>query len=44
VRRVYVDTRRKEAVLIVGPDAEVTGENVRSALQAVDHTGTLVAP
>ncbi len=44
VRRVRINHRRKEAVLVVNRDAEIDNEMISAALKAVDTTGRLKAP
>jgi hypothetical protein len=44
VRAVRIHRRRKEAVLVVAQDAEITNEMVARALSAVDHTGHIKTP
>ena len=39
VRRVYIDHRRQEAILVVGPDAEVDDASVDRALRAAECRG-----
>lgn len=39
VRRVYMDHRRQEAILVVGPDAEVDGASIDRALRAAECRG-----
>jgi hypothetical protein len=44
VKRVRINHRRKEAVLVVAQDAEIDNAMVSAALKAVDYTGHLKAP
>jgi hypothetical protein len=44
VRRVRINHRRKEAILIVRSDAEIDDAMVSRALKAVDHTGHIKVP
>jgi hypothetical protein len=44
VRRVRINHRRKEAVLVVTQDAEIDNAMIADALRAVDTTGHLKAP
>ena len=44
VRRVRINHRRKEAILVVREDAEIDDALVARALRAVDHTGHIKTP
>lgn len=44
VRRVRINHRRKEAILIADQDAEIDNAMIAAALKAVDYTGQLKAP
>ena len=44
VRRVRINHRRKEAVLVVSQDAEIDNAMISAALQAVDTSGHLKTP
>jgi len=44
VRRVRINHRRQEAVLVVDQDAEIDNARISAALKAVDYTGHLKSP
>ncbi|HLY11736.1 MAG TPA: heavy metal-associated domain-containing protein, partial [Planctomycetota bacterium] len=44
VRRVRINHRQKEAILVVNQDAEIDNAMISDALRAVDYTGHLKTP